>query len=189
MRHEMQDVMLVCGQFRKSSKEDLFGIFDGHGITSGAARFAANAMGQELIAHLRRAELVEAADLSTVRPIKVRLTASHIAQADDPAACLRKTFTRVHNLLRLTDVDKNSGTTALVALVIERTLYVANLGDSRCVLCRNRRALRLTKDHKAVDPTEEVHIKARGGLVTADGRVVSELAISRLALCRAVCRR
>lgn len=36
----------------------------------------------------------------------------------------------------------------MIALVGERQLYVANVGDSRAVLCRNGTALPLTDDQK-----------------------------------------
>ena len=40
------------------------------------------------------------------------------------------------------------GTTAVVAVVGERRMWVANCGDSRVVLCRSGRAVQLTDDHK-----------------------------------------
>ena len=48
------------------------------------------------------------------------------------------------------------GTTAVVALVGSRMLYVANCGDSRAVLCRAGGALPLTDDHKAAREDETV---------------------------------
>jgi protein phosphatase 2C len=48
------------------------------------------------------------------------------------------------------------GTTAVVALVGSRMIYVANCGDSRAVLCRSGGALALTDDHKAAREDETV---------------------------------
>lgn len=48
------------------------------------------------------------------------------------------------------------GTTAVVALVGSRMIYVANCGDSRAVLCRSGGALPLTDDHKAAREDETV---------------------------------
>ena len=48
------------------------------------------------------------------------------------------------------------GTTAVVALVGSRMIYVANCGDSRAVLCRAGGALPLTDDHKAAREDETV---------------------------------
>jgi serine/threonine protein phosphatase PrpC len=52
-----------------------------------------------------------------------------------------------------------------------RTLIVANIGDSRAVLCRNESAFDLTRDHKPNDPIERKRIEAAGGDVEWDGRV------------------
>jgi protein phosphatase PTC1 len=56
---------------------------------------------------------------------------------------------------------------------------VANVGDSRAVLCRAGRAVRLTKDHKATDPEEAARVVAQGGFVGRFNRVNGILAISR----------
>ena len=55
------------------------------------------------------------------------------------------------------------GTTAVVALVGSRMLYVANCGDSRAVLCRGGGALPLTDDHKAAREDETVRAGCGGG--------------------------
>jgi protein phosphatase 2C len=52
------------------------------------------------------------------------------------------------------------GTTAVVALIGNRMLYVANCGDSRAVLCRSGGALPLTDDHKAAREDETVRAGA-----------------------------
>ncbi|KAI0358027.1 protein serine/threonine phosphatase 2C [Trametes cingulata] len=61
---------------------------------------------------------------------------------------------------------------------VRRVLYTANAGDSRAVLCRGGKAVRLTRDHKASDPDEANRIESRGGTVLA-GRVDGKLAPSR----------
>ncbi|KAK9463177.1 phosphatase 2C-like domain-containing protein [Lipomyces oligophaga] len=62
--------------------------------------------------------------------------------------------------------------------VRERILYTANAGDSRIVLCRRGRALRLSYDHKGTDPVEAQRIKNSGGMVL-NGRVNGILAVTR----------
>lgn len=50
-------------------------------------------------------------------------------------------------------------------------IYTANAGDSRIVLCRNGKAMRLTCDHKALNNVDEQkRIKEAGGFI-AHGRV------------------
>lgn len=74
---------------------------------------------------------------------------------------------------------KDSGCTAVVALLHEKDLYVANAGDSRCVVCRNGKALEMSFDHKPEDQIEFDRIQKAGGRVTLDGRVNGGLNLSR----------
>jgi protein phosphatase len=43
------------------------------------------------------------------------------------------------------------GTTLTLAYCLNRELFVAHAGDSRCYLCRNRAMRRLTRDHTLVE--------------------------------------
>ncbi|RWS03138.1 putative protein phosphatase-like protein [Dinothrombium tinctorium] len=74
---------------------------------------------------------------------------------------------------------KESGCTAVVALLRGNQLYVANAGDSRCVLCRNGKAVDMSVDHKPEDELERQRIEKAGGEVTSDGRVNGGLNLSR----------
>ncbi len=65
----------------------------------------------------------------------------------------------------------DSGTTACVALIKSETLFVANAGDSRCVLCRDGKAVDMSMDHKPEDDEERERIEKAGGKITGDGRV------------------
>lgn len=56
------------------------------------------------------------------------------------------------------------------------TLYVANAGDSRGVLCRGTEALALSEDHKPASDRERNRIIAAGGFLSEIGGV-----------CRCVC--
>lgn len=73
----------------------------------------------------------------------------------------------------------SSGCTAVVALLVQRELYVANAGDSRCVVCRVDKALDMSFDHKPEDVAERARIENAGGRVTEDGRVNGGLNLSR----------
>lgn len=73
---------------------------------------------------------------------------------------------------------KDSGTTAVVALLNDYQLFVANAGDSRCVLCREDVALDMSHDHKPEDEEELARIKNAGGYVSG-GRVNGGLNLSR----------
>lgn len=73
----------------------------------------------------------------------------------------------------------DSGCTAVVALIKGSELYVANAGDSRCVVCREGKAVEMSLDHKPEDQPERERIEAAGGNVTDDGRVNGGLNLSR----------
>eukprot|EP00096_Caligus_rogercresseyi_P002090 TRINITY_DN1389_c0_g1_i1.p1 TRINITY_DN1389_c0_g1~~TRINITY_DN1389_c0_g1_i1.p1 ORF type:complete len:613 (+),score=202.66 TRINITY_DN1389_c0_g1_i1:221-2059(+) len=73
----------------------------------------------------------------------------------------------------------DSGCTAVVGLIVKDELFVANAGDSRCVVCRNGEAIEMSLDHKPEDEPEKTRIEKAGGNVTADGRVDGGLNLSR----------
>ncbi len=83
-------------------------------------------------------------------------------------------FTRV-----ILQPGSDSGCTAVVALLRGRDLFVANAGDSRCVVCREGKAVDMSVDHKPEDELEKNRINKAGGRVTADGRVNGGLNLSR----------
>lgn len=74
---------------------------------------------------------------------------------------------------------KDSGCTAVVAVLKGHELYVANAGDSRCVVCRDGAALDMSIDHKPEDELEHNRITKAGGRVTMEGRVNGGLNLSR----------
>ena len=67
----------------------------------------------------------------------------------------------------------------MVAVIKKNTLYVANAGDSRCVVCRDGEAIEMSFDHKPEDEPEMNRIVKAGGKVTPDGRVNGGLNLSR----------
>jgi serine/threonine protein phosphatase PrpC len=66
----------------------------------------------------------------------------------------------------------------VVAVIEGTTLTVANVGDSRCVLCRDGKAMRLSVDHKPDLPEEVQYLESKGAYVQ-DHRVNGMLAVSR----------
>ena len=59
-----------------------------------------------------------------------------------------------------------------------KRLYVANAGDSRCVLSRRGEAVPLSFDHKPENEEERERIEKAGSVIT-DGRVDGNLNLSR----------
>lgn len=76
---------------------------------------------------------------------------------------------------------RGQGCTAIVAVIKERKIYVANIGDSRAIVGSNGRAIALSSDHKPDRPDEKRRIERLGGSVIVRGvpRVNGQLAISR----------
>ncbi|XP_076829181.1 protein phosphatase 1L isoform X2 [Brachyhypopomus gauderio] len=77
---------------------------------------------------------------------------------------------------------EEAGTTCLVALLSDRELTVANVGDSRGVLCdKDGNAVALSHDHKPYQLKERKRIKRAGGFISFNGswRVQGILAMSR----------
>ena len=75
-----------------------------------------------------------------------------------------------------------AGCTAVVTMIREGKLIVANAGDSRAVLCRGGQAVALSDDHKPAQETEKSRIEAAGGFLADIGgvcRVNGNLNLSR----------
>ncbi|GJP59358.1 hypothetical protein CLOP_g11038, partial [Closterium sp. NIES-67] len=131
-------------------------VFDGHEGSVEAAEFAAGAIVRHLLAdcaftsHLPCA--LHHAFLATDHQLASAWSAGHAA---------------------------NSGTTALTAVLTDRSLVVANAGDCRAVLCRRGRSILLSRDHRASHcPSERQRVEAAGGTVV-DGYLNGYLMVTR----------
>ncbi|KAM3191890.1 hypothetical protein ACQJBY_069249 [Aegilops geniculata] len=71
-----------------------------------------------------------------------------------------------------------SGTTALAALIIGRSLLVANAGDCRAVVCCRGKAVEMSRDHKPSCNRGKTRIEASGGYVY-DGYLNGLLNVAR----------
>ena len=75
-------------------------------------------------------------------------------------------------------LESTAGCTANVALIIGNDLYVANAGDSRCVIAEGGKFEELSIDHKPDNEGEKARIiKAEGSVF--NGRVNGNLSLSR----------
>ena len=72
-----------------------------------------------------------------------------------------------------------SGCTAVTALVQGDRLTVGHVGDSRIVLCRQGRAIALTKDHSPNDSDELERIEKEGAVVK-NGMVRTTVDLSKI---------
>lgn len=132
-----------------------YGLYDGHGGRK-VADFAAENLHKNVISALQG--------------------------INDVRAALRKGFEELNAQLDSVTFDvRRQGSTAVVALVRDGTLAVANLGDSRAVVSHAGKAIALTEDHKPDRADEKARIEKLGGKVIEYGvpRVQGVLAVSR----------
>ncbi|SOV11253.1 protein phosphatase PPM1, putative [Plasmodium gaboni] len=74
----------------------------------------------------------------------------------------------------------SSGTTACVSVIFKNMLYVANIGDSRCIISKNGRAIVLTVDHRAsINKKEQERIINSGGILDDEGYLGGCLGVCR----------
>lgn len=84
----------------------------------------------------------------------------------DPKTAIINAYTSTDKLILENSMQFGpGGSTAVTAIVIDgKDLWVANIGDSRAVICRNGTAEQLTVDHEP--HSERRKIEKRGGFVT-----------------------
>ncbi|KAH6804635.1 hypothetical protein C2S51_032882 [Perilla frutescens var. frutescens] len=161
-RREMEDAVAVeLGFLKKGGKSyDFFGVYDGHGGWR-----VAHACSEML--HKVLVEVVEEG------------IGEEIAWDRVMSAGFRKMDEEV-NKLGGTAVA-STGSTAVVAVVGEDEVVVANCGDSRAVLSRGGVAVQLSDDHKPDRADELERIEGCGGkVINWNGhRVLGVLATSR----------
>lgn len=80
--------------------------------------------------------------------------------------------------LELDKIADTTGCTACVALITKTEIYVANAGDSRCVLAKNGIAINMSEDHKPELEFERIRIEKAGGFVE-ENRINSVISLSR----------
>eukprot|EP00246_Nothoceros_aenigmaticus_P015982 TRINITY_DN6968_c0_g1_i1.p1 TRINITY_DN6968_c0_g1~~TRINITY_DN6968_c0_g1_i1.p1 ORF type:complete len:278 (+),score=50.83 TRINITY_DN6968_c0_g1_i1:469-1302(+) len=134
----------------------LFGVFDGHGGHR-AAEYVKTNLFQNLIKHPKFLDNTKEAIQETYKATDADyLKAEHSQHRD-------------------------AGSTASTAVYVGDRLLVANVGDSRAVICRAGKAVALSQDHKPNRSDERQRIEEAGGVVMWAGtwRVGGVLAVSR----------
>lgn len=96
----------------------------------------------------------------------------------EPETAMRKAFGITDQQIKDSDDCLGSGTTALVTLVLNRVMHVANLGDCRIVLCRAGKGIELSDDHRTSCEKERIRIEKAGGFID-DGYVNGIIGVTR----------
>ncbi|XP_062049865.1 integrin-linked kinase-associated serine/threonine phosphatase 2C isoform X4 [Lepus europaeus] len=174
-REEMQDAHVILNDITEEcrplssliTRVSYFAVFDGHGGIR-ASKFAAQNLHQNLIRKFPKGDVI-----SVEKTVK---------------RCLLDTFKHTdEEFLKQASSQKpawKDGSTATCVLAVDNILYIANLGDSRAILCRyneesqKHAALSLSKEHNPTQYEERMRIQKAGGNVR-DGRVLGVLEVSR----------
>nr|XP_061797706.1 protein phosphatase 1L-like isoform X2 [Nerophis lumbriciformis] len=163
-RDHMEDRYDVLADVVNKSHPSIFGIFDGHGGEA-AADYAKAHLPEALRQQLLNYEHEKKDGLSY------------------PSILAQQILTIDREMLeKLSATYNEAGTTCLVALLSDKELTVANVGDSRGVLCdKDGNAIPLSHDHKPYQLKERKRIKKAGGFISFNGswRVQGILAMSR----------
>lgn len=152
----------------------LFGVFDGHADGGFASRFVSSHLLEKLTSHPHWPTAYHSVDSDTNSTTEgdgamMTLISESFQELDDD---LKKEPSRV----------KGGGTTAIVALVTGSKIFVANVGDSRCILVKRKEGAKkekewdleglevipLSEDHKPELPGERARIEAAGMEIQAD---------------------
>lgn len=159
-RRSMEDVYVCVDNFVRDyaltnmadGPNAFYGVFDGHGGKH-AADFA-------------RCNLLQYIITNEDFPQEIEKVISSAFLQTDAAFAEACSF----------DAALASGTTALAAIIMGRSLIVANAGDCRAVLCRRGTAIEMSRDHKPI--YERNRIEASGGYVS-DGYLNGQLNVAR----------
>ncbi|CAD6259220.1 unnamed protein product [Miscanthus lutarioriparius] len=133
----------------------LFGVFDGHGGAK-VAEYVKENLFNNLVSHPKFIS-----DTKVAIDDAYKSTDSEFLESDSS--------------------QNQCGSTASTAVLVGDRLFVANVGDSRAIICREGNAIAVSKDHKPDQTDERQRIEDAGGFVMWAGtwRVGGVLAVSR----------
>ncbi|XP_060071311.1 integrin-linked kinase-associated serine/threonine phosphatase 2C-like [Ylistrum balloti] len=172
-RDEMQDAHVIIDEFTSEFNDldpsivrvALYAVFDGHGGAR-ASRFASQHLHKILQDNFPKGDITQ-----VDREIKKAFVET----------CKRMD----EEFLKLATKSKPSwkdGTTVSIVLIVNDTVYTANLGDSQVFLCRQKEdkhvPIHLTTVHNPSAYEERIRIQKAGGSVK-EGRVMGVLDVSR----------
>jgi len=120
----------------------LFGVFDGHN-GSQAAKYVQTHLFHNLLMNL---------DFGNIQ------------------LAITRAYQQTDRNLRTLQVNNNwsSGSTACTAVLLRERLIIANVGDSRAVICKGGNAVALSTDHKPNRADERQRIEEAGGVLICD---------------------
>ncbi|CAG5135814.1 unnamed protein product, partial [Candidula unifasciata] len=160
----------------------LYGVFDGHN-GSRVADFAAQRMPAELLFGQLQSNYSDEEVKEALRQAFIVVEKGYFEDMDNTLAKRSQyqdqlpegisdyeAYNKYPGLMKgLEDLDKeiSGGTTATVVLIYNNKLYVANVGDTRAILCKTGpdgvlRVIQLSYDHTISDPGEQARLQQLG---------------------------
>ncbi|NWY95299.1 PPM1L phosphatase, partial [Loxia curvirostra] len=181
-RDHMEDRFEVITDLVNKTHPSIFGIFDGHGgeaTVNCRCQLTALLIAVQSAAEYAKARLPEVLKqhLQDYERDKENSVLSYQSILEQQILSIDREM-----LEKLTVSYDEAGTTCLIALLSDKELTVANVGDSRGVLCdKDGNAIPLSHDHKPYQLKERKRIKRAGGFISFNGswRVQGILAMSR----------
>uniref|UniRef100_A0A7S1XG84 PPM-type phosphatase domain-containing protein n=1 Tax=Compsopogon caeruleus TaxID=31354 RepID=A0A7S1XG84_9RHOD len=150
----MEDRHIIAERLTGLPDHHLYGVFDGHGGQT-CAQFVSDLLPAAIVRWWCQPEA-------------------------SPDSCLCRAFEDTDSAYGETHGTgpDSSGSTGIVAFVVKDLIYVANIGDSRCVLASSTGVRDLSAPHLPSNPMERAMVEARGGYIHND-RVNGLLMITR----------
>ena len=171
-RLSMEDAKLI--NLSLDSSTMIFGVFDGHG-----GHEVSSFVSRRFTFSLLNSAHYSSSDLSSALSETFLSMDQLLKSSEGSQELIRISKNLPSNYpVKPNDFSQTVGCTANVALLRDNELFVANAGDSRCVLNRGGLALDLSIDHKPSLVNEKQRILAAGGKVI-DGRINRGLNLSR----------
>lgn len=173
-RPTMEDHTSIRGKLF-GDNVDFYGVYDGHGGKQ-TSEFVSKRLPQIILDSFEQNILFYYMnDLTSLSQKLYNMKFSEIKKYD-PVKILKNSLKQVNDELKLKDYE--DGTTVVVSLIYYNECIIANIGDSRAVLCdSNGKAHRVSFDHKPTLPEERKRIEKLGGSVVNNR--VKNLALSR----------
>ena len=164
-----EDKLIVVNQIKKPASSKIktwpkisyFGIFDGHG-GEGCAEFLKDNFLNYLLENKNF-------------PFDIKLSLNETFEKIEEEFFKQKCGTTL-------DQSDRSGSCALVSLIFDNKIYIANLGDSRAIMSINggTKVKALTNDHKPNNPREYERAIKNGSKIYADDNDETDRDLSKL---------
>ncbi|CAH0383508.1 unnamed protein product, partial [Bemisia tabaci] len=185
-RESMEDTFTIQETMEKI-KAAYFAVFDGHGGNL-VAEFARKNVWRYLVQEVQKSpketiELNSQPMSLSPPPAQSQKKSKFIIDGIDYKDALKKAVEKTDAEILKRILIHNAGSTALIALIVGSKLIVANVGDSRGVMCDSKGNTKpISFDQKPGDKREMARIIAAGGqVILNDGtyRLNGDLAMSR----------